>query len=77
MENVDKIFVRTDPFGILHAYDKDNHPDEGEEFIRKGAIVDWMNGCIDVIDEFDNPDSYSAKGAKAVILDFMEMLEKL
>lgn len=46
----DKIFVGTDPFGFMHAYYIENHPPYGEAYIRKDALLEW-------IDEYKN---YSA-----------------
>ena len=39
MEAPEKIYVSTDPFGFLHAYDCENHPPIVEEYIRKDAFI--------------------------------------
>lgn len=40
MEAPEKIYVSTDPFGCLHAYDCENHPPIVEEYIRKDAFIE-------------------------------------
>ena len=37
----DKIFVSSDPFGFMYAYDMEHHPPHGEEYIRKDALMEW------------------------------------
>lgn len=39
----EKIYVSTDPFGCLHAYDCENHPPIVEEYIRKNALVKYLS----------------------------------
>ena len=41
MRTPDKIFVNSDPFGFMSAYDMENHPQYGEEYIRKGTLLEW------------------------------------
>lgn len=40
MKAPEKIYVSTDPFGFLHAYDCENHPPIVEEYIRKDAFIE-------------------------------------
>ena len=40
MEAPEKIYVSTDPFGCLHAYDCENHPPIVEEYVRKDAFIE-------------------------------------
>lgn len=42
MKAPDKIYVSSDPFGFMHAYDMENHPPHGEEYIRKDALLEWL-----------------------------------
>ena len=42
MKAPDKIFVSSDPFGFMSAYDMENHPPHGEEYIRKDALLEWV-----------------------------------
>ena len=36
----EKIYVSTDPFGFLHAYDSENHPPIVEEYVHKDAFIE-------------------------------------
>ena len=42
MKTPDKIFVNADPFGFMCAYDIENHPSCGEEYIRKDALIEYL-----------------------------------
>lgn len=42
MKTPDKIFVNADPFGFMCAYDIENHPSRGEEYIRKDALLELI-----------------------------------
>lgn len=41
MKTPDKIFVSSDPFGFMSGYDMEHHPPQGEEYIRKDALLEW------------------------------------
>lgn len=41
MKTPDKIFVSIDPFGFMNGYDMEHHPPQGEEYIRKDALLEW------------------------------------
>ena len=43
MRPPEKIYVSTDPFGCLHAYDCENHPPIVEEYIRKDVLVKYLS----------------------------------
>lgn len=36
----ENIYVSTDPFGFLHAYDCENHPPIVEEYVHKDAFIE-------------------------------------
>lgn len=38
----DKLFVSSDPLGFMSAYYIENHPPYGEEYIRKDALMEWL-----------------------------------
>lgn len=40
MKAPEKIFVSTDQFGFLHAYDSESHPPIVEEYVRKDAFIE-------------------------------------
>ena len=46
MKTPDKIFVSTDPFGSMYGYYMENHPPHGEEYIRKDALLEWLDENI-------------------------------
>lgn len=46
MKAPDKLFVSSDPFGFMSAYYIENHPPYGEEYIRKDALIEWLDKNI-------------------------------
>lgn len=82
MEAPEKIYVSTDPFGFLHAYDCENHPPIVEEYIRKDAFIEkaanYLNYILYDRVEIINPGtiipSLCAKGE--FVEDFKSYMEK-
>ena len=66
MEAPEKIYVSTDPFGFLHAYDCENHPPVVEEYVRKDAFIEkfekWLRESVT-----NNPERNRVLSKKGVI----------
>lgn len=71
MKAPDKIFVSSDSFGFMHAYDMKNHPPHGEEYIRKNALLEWAK---EQKEKLVSSDSFTTHG-KRIMLE--RMIDKL
>lgn len=77
MKTPDKIFVSSDPFGFMNGYDTEHHPPQGEEYIRKDALLEWANEHKRAIETHgDERDAYS-RGEYSVLNFLIDKLNSM
>lgn len=73
MKAPDKLFVSNDPFGFMSTYYIENHPPYGEEYIRKDAMLAFLNERRKGL---TSGDSFVA-GERKMLKEIIEKIESL